>query len=36
MKCLGLETSTMLGGAAIVEDSRLIAEVRVNVKTTQF
>ncbi|MBN2653910.1 MAG: tRNA (adenosine(37)-N6)-threonylcarbamoyltransferase complex dimerization subunit type 1 TsaB [Nitrospirae bacterium] len=34
MKCLGIETSTMLGGAAIVEDSRLIAEVRVNVKTT--
>ncbi|MDX9715682.1 MAG: tRNA (adenosine(37)-N6)-threonylcarbamoyltransferase complex dimerization subunit type 1 TsaB [Dissulfurispiraceae bacterium] len=34
MKCLGIETSTMLGGAAVVEDNRLVAEVRVNVKTT--
>lgn len=34
MKCLAIETSTMLGGVAVVEDNRLIAELRVNVKTT--
>src|SRR4030066_909454 len=35
MKILAIETSTMLGGIAIVYDlSGLIAEVRVNVKST--
>jgi len=35
MKILAIETSTMLGGIAIADDSRgLIAEVRLNVKTT--
>ncbi|MCE5312438.1 MAG: tRNA (adenosine(37)-N6)-threonylcarbamoyltransferase complex dimerization subunit type 1 TsaB [Nitrospiraceae bacterium] len=34
MKCLAVETSTMLGGAAIVEDNRLVAELRINVRTT--
>jgi len=35
MKILSIETSTMLGGIAIVDDSAgLIAETRLNVKTT--
>lgn len=35
MKILAIETSTMLGGAAIADDSAgLIAEVRLNVKST--
>jgi len=34
MKLLAIETSTMLGGAAILEDDRLIAESRINVKIT--
>lgn len=35
MKILAIETSTMLGGAAIMDDSiGLIAEVRLNVKST--
>lgn len=35
MKILAIETSTMLGGAAIMDDStRLISEVRLNVKAT--
>ncbi len=35
MKILAIETSTMLGGIAIADDSRgLIAEARLNVKTT--
>src|SRR4030043_141113 len=35
MKILAIETSTMLGGIAIVDDlSGLIAEVRLNVKST--
>ncbi|MBE0427315.1 MAG: tRNA (adenosine(37)-N6)-threonylcarbamoyltransferase complex dimerization subunit type 1 TsaB [Nitrospirae bacterium] len=35
MKVLAIETSTMLGGAAIIDDfSGLIAEVRLNVKST--
>jgi tRNA threonylcarbamoyladenosine biosynthesis protein TsaB len=34
MKILALETSTMLGGVAIADDSGLIAEVRLNVRTT--
>ncbi len=34
MKILALETSTMLGGVAIADDNGLIAEIRLNVKTT--
>ena len=35
MKILAIETSTMLGGVAIADDSAgLIAEVRLNVKST--
>jgi len=35
MKILAIETSTMLGGVAIADDSQgLIAEMRLNVKTT--
>ncbi|MBM4145983.1 MAG: tRNA (adenosine(37)-N6)-threonylcarbamoyltransferase complex dimerization subunit type 1 TsaB [Nitrospira sp.] len=34
MKILAIETSTMLGGIAIAADSGLIAEVRLNVKST--
>ncbi len=35
MKILAIETSTMLGGVAIMDDSKgLIAEVRLNVKST--
>lgn len=35
MKILGIETSTMLGGVAVVDERRgLIAETRLNVKTT--
>jgi tRNA threonylcarbamoyladenosine biosynthesis protein TsaB len=34
MKILAIETSTMLGGAAIADDKGLIAETRLNVKST--
>ena len=34
MKILALETSTMLGGVAIADEHGLIAEIRLNVKTT--
>lgn len=34
MKLLAIDTSTMLGGAAIMEDDNLIAETRMNVKIT--
>jgi tRNA threonylcarbamoyladenosine biosynthesis protein TsaB len=35
MKILAIETSTMLGGAAVVDEQNgLIAEIRLNVKTT--
>jgi tRNA threonylcarbamoyladenosine biosynthesis protein TsaB len=34
MKILALETSTMLGGVAIADGQGLVAEVRLNVKTT--
>ena len=35
MKILAIETSTMLGGIAVADDSTgLIAEVRLNVKST--
>ena len=34
MKILAIETSTMLGGVAIADGNGLIAEVRMNVKTT--
>jgi tRNA A37 threonylcarbamoyladenosine modification protein TsaB len=35
MKILSIETSTMLGGVAIIDESAgLIAETRLNVKTT--
>lgn len=34
MKILAIDTSTMLGGIAIMEDSKLIAESRLNVKST--
>lgn len=34
MKILAIETSTMLGGVAIISDGALIAEVRTNVKVT--
>jgi len=34
MKILALETSTMLGGVAIADGHGLIAEIRLNVKTT--
>ncbi len=34
MKILALETSTMLGGVAIADENGLIAEIRLNVKTT--
>jgi len=34
MKVLALETSTMLGGVAIADEHGLIAEIRLNVRTT--
>ncbi len=34
MRILAIETSTMLGGVAIMEENNLIAEIRLNVKTT--
>jgi len=34
MKILALETSTMLGGVAVADEDGLIAEIRLNVKTT--
>lgn len=34
MKILAIDTSTMLGGVAIMDDERLIAESRLNVKST--
>lgn len=34
MRVLAIETSTMLGGVAIMEEGGLIAEIRLNVKTT--
>lgn len=34
MKVLAIETSTMLGGVAIMDEEGLIAEIRLNVKTT--
>lgn len=34
MKILAIETSTMLGGVAIMDENNLIAEIRLNVKTT--
>ncbi|NJD55764.1 MAG: tRNA (adenosine(37)-N6)-threonylcarbamoyltransferase complex dimerization subunit type 1 TsaB [Nitrospirae bacterium] len=34
MKILAIETSTMLGGVAIADEGGLIAEVRLNVRTT--
>jgi tRNA threonylcarbamoyladenosine biosynthesis protein TsaB len=34
MKLLAVETATMMGGAAIMEDDRLVAETRLNIKTT--
>lgn len=34
MKLLAIETSTMVGGVAIMEDDTLIAESRINVKVT--
>lgn len=34
MKILAIETSTMLGGVAILDDDKLVAESRMNVKTT--
>ncbi|MBI3592947.1 MAG: tRNA (adenosine(37)-N6)-threonylcarbamoyltransferase complex dimerization subunit type 1 TsaB, partial [Nitrospirae bacterium] len=34
MKLLAIETSTMLGGVAILDDDTLIAESRINVKVT--
>ncbi|MBI4685217.1 MAG: tRNA (adenosine(37)-N6)-threonylcarbamoyltransferase complex dimerization subunit type 1 TsaB [Nitrospirae bacterium] len=34
MKILAIDTSTMLGGIAITDDERLIAESRLNVKST--
>jgi len=34
MKILAIETSTMLGGVAVADSSGLIAEVRLNVKST--
>ncbi len=34
MKLLAIETSTVLGGVAIMEDDTLIAESRINVKVT--
>jgi len=34
MKILAIDTSTMLGGIAIMDEYRLIAESRLNVKTT--
>lgn len=34
MKLLSIETSTMVGGVAIMEDETLIAESRINVKVT--
>ncbi|HET6515243.1 MAG TPA: tRNA (adenosine(37)-N6)-threonylcarbamoyltransferase complex dimerization subunit type 1 TsaB [Thermodesulfovibrionales bacterium] len=35
MRTLGVETSTMLGGIAIMDDEKgLIAEIRLNIKTT--
>lgn len=34
MKLLAIETSTMVGGVAIMEDDTLIAESRINVKIT--
>ena len=35
MRVLGIETSTMLGGVAIVEDNRLVVETRLNVRTIE-
>lgn len=34
MKILSIETSTMLGGVAIMDETGLVAEIRLNVKTT--
>ena len=34
MKVLAIETSTMLGGVALADDQGLIAEIRLNVKST--
>lgn len=34
MKILAIETSTMLGGVAIMDEEGLIAEIRLNVKST--
>lgn len=34
MKLLAIDTSTILGGAAVIEDDNLIAETRMNVKIT--
>jgi len=34
MKLLAIETSTMLGGVAIMDDDTLIAESRINIKVT--
>jgi tRNA threonylcarbamoyladenosine biosynthesis protein TsaB len=34
MKILAIDTSTMLGGIAIMEDEKLIAESRLNIKST--
>lgn len=34
MKILAIETSTMLGGIAIMDEENLIAEIRLNVKST--
>jgi tRNA threonylcarbamoyladenosine biosynthesis protein TsaB len=34
MKILAIETSTMLGGAAVADENGILAEIRLNVKTT--
>ncbi|MBZ0157959.1 MAG: tRNA (adenosine(37)-N6)-threonylcarbamoyltransferase complex dimerization subunit type 1 TsaB [Alphaproteobacteria bacterium] len=34
MKLLAIETSTMLGGVALMEDSTLVAEMRMNIQVT--
>lgn len=34
MKILAIETSTLLGGVAVMDEGTLIAEIRLNVKTT--
>jgi tRNA threonylcarbamoyladenosine biosynthesis protein TsaB len=34
MKLLAVETSTMMGGVAIMEDERLVAESRLNIRVT--